>query len=77
LSRARALLVSSQQGATDYLDADLHEPGKILDGAARTPDFTRPVAVMLLGVLIYISDTGEAYRIVHQLMGAVPPGSSR
>jgi len=75
LSHARALLASTPQGATDYLDADLHDPATILAGAERTLDFGQPMAVMLLGVLIYISDTGRAYRIVRQLMDAVPPGS--
>lgn len=75
LLHARSLLVSTPEGATDYVDADLCEPGKILDMAAQTLDFSRPVAVMLLGVLIYISDTGEAYRIVDWLMDAMPSGS--
>ena len=75
LTHARALLVGSLPGTTDYISADLHEPGKILHEAARTLDFSQPVAIMLLGVLIYIDDTDEAYRIVAQLMDAVPSGS--
>ena len=34
LAHARALLVSSGQGTTDYIDADLRAPGAILDRAA-------------------------------------------
>src|SRR5580693_4059018 len=45
LSHARALLTSTPQGATDYLDADLRDPGEILERAASTLDLTRPVAV--------------------------------
>jgi O-methyltransferase involved in polyketide biosynthesis len=75
LSHARALLVSTREGATDYLDVDLHDPGTILHQAAKTLDLDRPVAVMLLGVLIYIDDTAEAYAIVRQLLGPLPPGS--
>ncbi len=75
LSHARALLTSSPEGACDYLDADLREPGKILSGAARTLDFTQPVALLLLGVLHHISDTDQAQEIVRRLMAALAPGS--
>jgi hypothetical protein len=76
LSHARAVLVSTPEGATDYLDQDLHDPEEILRGAARTLDFTRPVAIMLLGVLIYVPDTAEAYSIVGRLLDAVPRAAS-
>jgi len=75
LAYARALLTSTPQGMTDYLDADLHDPDKIVREAARTLDFTQPVAVMLLGVLIHIRDDREAYAIVDRLLDAVPSGS--
>jgi len=48
LVHARALLTSSPQGATDYIEADLRDPDKILDGAAATLDFEEPIALMLL-----------------------------
>jgi hypothetical protein len=75
LSHARALLASHPAGATDYLDADLRDPQKILDGAARLLDFRRPVAVMLMAILQHIDDEHDPYAIVATLMGAVPPGS--
>src|ERR1700758_358546 len=75
LSHARALLTSSPEGVCDYIDADLHEPEKIVSGAARTLDLTQPVALLLLGVLHHISDTDEAYSIVRRLMAALVPGS--
>ena len=75
LVHARALLTSSPEGVCDYIDADLREPDKILSGAARTLDLTRPVALLLLGVLHHISDTGQAYSIVRRLMAALAPGS--
>jgi hypothetical protein len=46
LSHARALLTSAPQGRTDYIEADLREPERILAEAARTLDFGRPVAVV-------------------------------
>jgi S-adenosyl methyltransferase len=75
LAHARALLVSSPQGKTAYLDADLRDPGTIMAEAARTLDFTRPVAVMLVGVLHCIPDDGDPWGIVKRIMAAVPAGS--
>ncbi|MBW1600551.1 SAM-dependent methyltransferase [Streptomyces sp. JJ66] len=75
LTHARALLTSTPEGATDYIDADLHHPGVILDQARKTLDLSRPTAVMLLGVAMFVADTDEAYRVVRQLMDAMPPGS--
>jgi O-methyltransferase involved in polyketide biosynthesis len=75
LVHARALLTSTPEGATDYLDADLREPDKILHGAAETLDFTRPVAVMMLGILGYVADYDNARSIVRRLVDAMSPGS--
>jgi len=75
LVHARALLTSTPEGACDYIEADLHEPDKILEAAARTLDFTKPTAIMLLGILHFIPDTDEAYATVDRLVGAVPSGS--
>jgi hypothetical protein len=46
-----ALLADVPGGRTVCLAADLRDPGTIHVGAARTLDFTRPAAVMLVGVL--------------------------
>jgi O-methyltransferase involved in polyketide biosynthesis len=75
LVHARALLTSTPQGVTDYVEADLHDPDKILQEAARTLDFTQPVALTLLGVLNFVIDDDEAQAIVNRLLDAVPPGS--
>jgi S-adenosyl methyltransferase len=75
LSHARALLTSTADGATAYVDADLRETATVLQGAARTLDFGRPVAVMLLMILQYISDQEDPWGIVTRLLDAVPPGS--
>ncbi len=56
LVHARALLTSSPEGATDYIDADLHDPDRILHEAARTLDFSRPIAIVLQGILGYVQD---------------------
>jgi hypothetical protein len=75
LAHARALLTSSPEGATAYIDADLREPAKIIPEAAKTLDFDRPVALILHGILGHIPDTGEARSIVHSLMDALASGS--
>jgi S-adenosyl methyltransferase len=75
LSHARALLASHPAGATDYVDSDLRDPQKILDGAERLLDFSRPIAVMLMAILQHIGDEHDPYAIVATLMDAVPPGS--
>jgi O-methyltransferase involved in polyketide biosynthesis len=75
LVHARALLTSTPQGATDYIQADLREPEKIIEGAARTLDFAQPVALILMGVLAHIDDYDEARSVVARLLAAVPPGS--
>jgi O-methyltransferase involved in polyketide biosynthesis len=75
LSHARALLTSSPEGVTAYLDADLRDTDDILEQAADTLDFTRPVAIMLLAILHYLPDLDEAQRVVARLVRAVPPGS--
>jgi hypothetical protein len=75
LAHARALLTSDPHGTTDYIDADLRDTQQILDRAARTLDFSRPVAVTLLAILHLIPDEADPHGIVATLMAAVPPGS--
>jgi hypothetical protein len=75
LVHARALLTSSSEGACDYIDADVRDPAKILAEAARTLDFSQPIAVMLLGILGQIPDSDHPEAIVAALVDAVPPGS--
>ena len=75
LVHARALLTSTPQGTTEYLNADVRDPDAILQAAARTLDFTRPVALMLLGIINYIPDTVEAHAVVGRLLDALPSGS--
>ena len=75
LVHARALLTSTPEGATAYVDADARDVGRILDQAAATLDFGRPVAVMLLGIVNFLVDDDEAHAVVRRLVGAVPSGS--
>ncbi|MEV7266888.1 SAM-dependent methyltransferase [Micromonospora aurantiaca] len=77
LAHARALLTSSPEGATAYLDADLRDPERILahPDLRRTLDLSQPVALMLLAVLHFVPDGEDPYAIVGRLLDALPAGS--
>jgi hypothetical protein len=75
LAHARALLTTSPEGATDYIDADLRDSGTILREAARTLDFKQPVALFLMGILGHIEDDAEAKAIIGTIMSELPSGS--
>ena len=75
LAHAQALLTSTPEGATAYLDHDLREVGQILQDASATLDLSQPVALMLLIVLHLIPDGDDPGRIVGRLMDQLAPGS--
>ena len=72
---ARALLTSTPEGATDYIEADARDVDTILERAAATLDFSKPAAVTMLGILPFIGDDDEAKAIVTRLLAALPAGS--
>ncbi|MFC8147415.1 SAM-dependent methyltransferase [Streptomyces paradoxus] len=74
LAHARALLTSGPEGRTDYIDADLRDPARILEQAAKTLDFDRPVALCLVAILHFVADE-EAYPLVSGLIDELPGGS--
>jgi O-methyltransferase involved in polyketide biosynthesis len=63
------------RGATDYIEADFRDPDALLAAAARTLDFTQPVAIMLLGVLGHFGDDDEVATLFGRVMAATAPGS--
>jgi hypothetical protein len=75
LAHARALLVSRDEGATAYIDADLRDTDRILAEAAGLLDFSQPVAITLLAILHAIPDADDPHAIVAKLVDAVPAGS--
>ena len=75
LAHARALLNSSEAGATEYIDADVRDTDTILSGASRLLDFTQPVAVTMLFILHAIPDEDDPHAIVATVLDALPPGS--
>ncbi len=76
LVHARALLTSTPQGATHCLDADLHDPGGIVEQARRLLDFSEPVAVTLLAILHLFGDDAEVHQIVKELTAPLCGGSA-
>ncbi|AGL15087.1 SAM-dependent methyltransferase [Actinoplanes sp. N902-109] len=75
LAHARALLTTSDKGATDYIDADLHDTDTILREAGRTLDLDQPVALMLMGILGHIESDDEARGILKSFLDRLPSGS--
>ena len=75
LAHARALLYSTPEGATAYVDANLNDPDRILAAAAETLDFTRPTGLILSNILGHQADYDEARSIVERLVDALPSGS--
>jgi S-adenosyl methyltransferase len=75
LVHARALLTSSPEGVTQYIDVDLHDSAAIVREAEKTLDFSEPIALMMLGVMGHVEDPDEARAIVRNLVGHLPSGS--
>jgi O-methyltransferase involved in polyketide biosynthesis len=77
LAHARALMTSHPAGATAFIQADLREPQKILadPAVAATLDLDRPVALMLVAVLMYFRDEEDPRAMVSELVDALPSGS--
>ncbi|MEV8592944.1 SAM-dependent methyltransferase [Streptomyces sp. NPDC052012] len=75
LAHARALLYSTPEGATAYVDADVRDPERVLAAAAKTLDLSRPTALILSNILGHIPDYEQARSVVTRLMDALPSGS--
>ena len=75
LVHGRALLTGT--GKTSVIEADLRDPEKILTHpeVLAVIDFTRPVAVILAGVMHFITDQEDPYGVVERFKAAVPSGS--
>jgi S-adenosyl methyltransferase len=77
LAHARALMMSSDEGAMAYVEADLREPEKILQvpQLTRVLDPDQPVALMLIAVLMLLGEDDDPYGTVAALREALPSGS--
>jgi hypothetical protein len=75
LAHAHQLLTSSPEGACAYIYGDLRDPEAILQKSADTLDFSKPIAVVLFGVLHFFADGPDTDAIVARLVQALAPGS--
>ena len=77
LAHARALLASSPEGRTAYIQADLKSPLDILSSPSvrSVIDFDQPVALMLVAVLHFLGDEDKPETALKTLLDALPPGS--
>ncbi|MGW5095839.1 SAM-dependent methyltransferase [Streptomyces nodosus] len=75
LRHAEALLRSTPEGRTAYIQADAREPEKILAAAGDTLDFAQPIALSLVALLHLVADEDDPYRIVAELLRPLAPGS--
>ncbi|MCK9896458.1 SAM-dependent methyltransferase [Frankia sp. AgB32] len=77
LTHARALLTGTAQGATAYLDVDLHDPQRILTAQELhdTLDLTQPVALSVLAIMHFVPDADDPHGLLRQLLDGLPAGS--
>jgi hypothetical protein len=77
LAHARALLASAPDGRTAYIHADLRNPDGILTNQDTRDvlDFSRPVALILVGILHLIPDEDKPAQFLAPLLAALAPGS--
>jgi hypothetical protein len=77
LAHARALLTSSPEGRTAYIQADLRDPQSLLsDPSVRAVlDFSQPIALMLVAVLHFMPDEFRPEQVIATLIDALPSGS--
>ncbi|MFG2742891.1 SAM-dependent methyltransferase [Streptomyces chartreusis] len=75
LAHAAALLRGTEQGVTEYLQADVRDPDAIVEGARKILDFSAPVALSLVALLHFVSDKDGAHELVGRLLSELPSGS--
>ena len=77
LAHARALLTSGPVGKTAYIDADVRNVGRILGSAdlRQTLDMNRPVGLLLIAVMHFITDEDDPWDLAARLLAELPAGS--
>ncbi|MCX5400362.1 SAM-dependent methyltransferase [Streptomyces sp. NBC_00102] len=74
LVHAAALLTSSPEGATAFVDEDLTNTDAVVDEAAKTLNLDEPVAVLLLSTLGHLLPD-DGIKVVQSYMSRMPSGS--
>ncbi len=75
LAHAHQLLRGTREGATSYINGDLHDPQPILKAAATTLDYSRPAGVTLFGILHFFSDADDPRGLIGKILAPLAPGS--
>jgi len=75
IAHSRAILAGNEHAV--IVEADLREPGKILEHGQtrRQIDLARPVGLLLSAVLHLIADDDDPWQITRRLRDALAPGS--
>ena len=77
LVHARALMISTPEGRSEYIPADLRDPQSIVNDKVtrETLDFSRPIGLTLIAVLMLLADEDDPWAAVTALRDAMPSGS--
>jgi hypothetical protein len=77
LAHARALMKSTRDGRTAFILADLRDPDGILNhpSLSSTLDRSRPVALLLVGIVHHLRDEDRPYDVIGRLVDWLPSGS--
>jgi SAM-dependent methyltransferase len=77
LAHSRALIPGTHTGTVEFIQADLREPEAILadPALAKTLDLTRPVGLVLVGIMHHLRDADDPRRILATLLDALASGS--
>ncbi|WP_329023285.1 SAM-dependent methyltransferase [Streptomyces sp. NBC_00690] len=76
LAHAQALLTSSPEGHTAYVDADMRTPDAIIGSPAfrEALDLREPVGLMVIGILHFILPPAD-HALIRRLLDPLPSGS--
>ena len=77
LVHARALMISSEPGRSEYISADIRDARSILDDKVLrdTLDFGQPIGLTLIAILMLLADADDPWASVADLRDAMPSGS--
>jgi hypothetical protein len=77
-AHSRALLSGADPALTAIVQADVREPKTILENNAvrAVLDFDRPIAVLMVALLHFVSDEEDAHGIAAKVLDALPAGSA-
>jgi S-adenosyl methyltransferase len=77
LVHARALMISTPQGRSEYISADIRDTASILDDKVLldTLRFDQPIGLTLIAILMLLSDSDDPWSRVAELRDAMPSGS--